>query len=468
MKKVELIQPRHNYAPSFSEEPIGHVYMPTSLLTAGARLLEAGVDIEIHDENIQPKRISSPYVGINLLGAPYIPIAIDMQKEISAETRNDAVYLIGGQVASGLNTSQFRLLFGQSAYNGNNDATLAQALGINSSDLKSPEATSLIPAYEKLPDASMKQYLSREFSLYVSQGCKFLCDFCAAVRSFRDPSTGEFRRVMESYRDPEVMRGDLEYLVGKARKFGLKKLDIYMSNLDVFQSPPELLEFAYAVQSVKKQNPGFDIKLRGLSTVDSFVKAKSHAGKPIEELIEAGFNTVGFGIDGMTPRVWRGVNKGINTKNKCLEAIRSARKDYGLTPEVLMVFGHIGVDTEETLKLANEFTLDMIAKYGAVPRPHVAKSMVPGNKGWSDPENWFFVDVFLKHPEAFQALDFTALPSELTHPLSQEFRKSVTNYYLEMCKMPGNTTLPTKPITPNLSSEQIHEIKSFNEGRYDR
>ena len=71
--KLALIQPRHNYAPS---EGLGHVYMPTSLLTVGARLLSAGVEVEFHDENIRPKDVSANYVGFNLLGAPYIPEVI--------------------------------------------------------------------------------------------------------------------------------------------------------------------------------------------------------------------------------------------------------------------------------------------------------------------------------------------------------------------------------------------------------
>ena len=64
MLKIDLIQPRHNYAPPYG---LGHVYMPTSLLTIAARLLHAGVDVTIHDENIEPAKITSNYIGINLL-----------------------------------------------------------------------------------------------------------------------------------------------------------------------------------------------------------------------------------------------------------------------------------------------------------------------------------------------------------------------------------------------------------------
>ncbi len=467
MVKADLIQPRHNYAPLFSKETLGHVYMPTSLLTAGARLLDRGIDIELHDENIRPRQLSSEYVGINLLGAPYIPEAIRMQREIDEGVQRGVTYLLGGQVVSGLTSAQFKRLFGDSAHNGNDDATLAGVLGVNAHELIPPERTSLIPAYEKISDEMMKKYLSKEFSLYVSQGCKFACDFCAAVRTFRDPATGEVRKVKETYRAPEIISRDLECLINKSKKFGIRELKLYMSNLDVFQTPSELLKFAYAVQDVKQRHPDFGIRLRGLTTADSYLKARNHNRKSIEELVKAGLYTVGFGVDGMTPQVWKAIHKGINTEDKCLEAIRSAREDFGITPEILMVFGHVGADTEETLKLAYEFTLNMVDKYRAVPRPHVAKNFIPGNNGWIDPRNSEAVDSLIKHPESFQALDFTALPSKLTHH-DDRIRELASEYYLKICSIPENTTLWVKPITPDLTPEGIRDVKKFNEGRYDR
>jgi hypothetical protein len=240
-----------------------------------------------------------------------------------------------------------------------------------------------------------------------------------------------------------------------------------MSNLDVFQTPSELKKFAYTVQQIRADNLDVDIRLRGLATTDSYLKARNTSREAIEELVKAGFHTVGFGIDGMAPQVWRKVNKGINTEDKCLEAIRSSREDFGITPEVLMVFGHVGVDTEDTLRLAYEFTLDMVARYGAVPRPHVAKSFIPGNTGWVDPKNGEIVDALIKHPESFQTLDFTALPSTLTHP-DGDFRELVSKYFINICGIRGNTTQYVRPITPDLTEEELREVREFNLGRYDR
>ncbi|MDO8340027.1 MAG: hypothetical protein Q7T16_05205 [Candidatus Burarchaeum sp.] len=473
LPSIDLIQPRHNHARDPSIEPLGQVYMPTSLLTAGARLLEAGVDVSFHDENIMPYRPSAnpdepsaKCVGINLLGAPYIPEAIRLMEKIGSETGN-TTYLLGGQVISGLTQEQFTALFGESAYNGNVDVVLSSVLGIDPAKLIPPEKTSLIPAYEKIPDDVMKEYLSREFSLYVSQGCKFACNFCAAVRTVRDPRTSKVvRKVRETYRDIETIGADLSYLVNRAKRLGISELQIYMSNLDVFQTPAKLLEFAHAVQAIRAENPGFGINLRGLATVESFLQARDNGNGVIGEMAKAGFHSVGFGVDGMTAEVWKAVNKGINSEDKCLEAIRSSREDFGITPEILMVFGHVGADTEASLTLAYEFTLGMVRLHGAVPRPHVSKSFIPGNNGWDDPLNAGAVASLIANPEAFQALDFTALPSPLTHP-SSELRELSTEYYLKICGIPESTTLHVRPITPDMTPEELAAVRSFNEGRYD-
>ncbi|MBI5227586.1 radical SAM protein [Candidatus Micrarchaeota archaeon] len=463
--KMDLIQPRHNYAPADKTKQ-GHIYMPTSLLTEGARLLDSGVAVTFHDENIKPRELSSTNIGINLLGAPYIPDVKKLMSQIKSELSESPQFLLGGQVISGLTAVQFARLFGESAHNGNVDETVIRLLGICSA-LTPTQQISLIPAYEKIADRHMKEYLSREFSFYVSQGCQFACDFCAAVRTFKDPNTGELRKVKESYRDIGIIKKDLEYLVSRVQSLGLNQLQLYLSNLDVFQTPEKLLEFACAVQEVKRAHPSFSIQLRGLATAESFIRTRDHSRKSIEELIKAGFHTVGFGVDGMTPAVWRAVNKGINTMDKCLEAIRSTREDFGLTPEILMVFGHSGIDTEDTLRLAYEFTLDMVRRYGVVPRPHIAKSFIPGNIGWVDPQNANAIEALLQYPEAFQSLDFTALPSKLTHP-DEKIRKLVIEYYLKICSIVGNTTSYTKPIEPQMSPKEVEEIKRFNENRYDR
>ncbi|MAG60916.1 hypothetical protein CL619_03970 [archaeon] len=464
--KIDLIQPRHNYAPSIESGEQGHVYLPTALLTVAARLLEAGIYVGVHDENLKEAKVNSKNVGISLLGAPYIPEAISLQERLEQEAKGRN-YFLGGQVISGLSDSQLTKLFGDRGFNGNNNLVLSKQLGIDILSLPSVEETSLVPAYELLDNESMQEYLSREFSLSVSQGCKFACSFCAAPRSHKDPVTGIVEKNVEKYRNLEVVGQELDYLSKRAAEFGLDKLDMYMSNLDIFQTPAELIKFANVVQQIRKNNPRVALNLRALSTVDSYLRAREHRPDAVEAIVEAGFHTVGFGVDGWTKDVWNAVKKGHNTEEKCLEAIRSAKEDYNITPEILMVFGHPCADDEYSLEQAHEVTERVVEKYGAIPRPHVAKEVIPGNDGWVDPNKQHIVEALMNDYGSFQGLDFAATPSAMTHenPIT---RILATKYFLKMCDLPGNTTQPVLAITPGMSDNEVRRVQEYNLGKYDR
>ncbi len=446
--------------------------MPSSLLAAMARVIEAGANVvDVQDANLRPVRRTADLVGVSLLGAPYVPL---VREDF---LRPDAPRLIvGGQVINGfvekdsqgrtVDRRQFDILFGKNSLNGNDDHELAAILGINTRDLPPISHVSLIPAYERIRDEDMKRYLSNEFSFFLSQGCNFSCTFCAAVRTIRDPLTGNLTKVKEEYRGTHVVEKDLRYLVERAQKLGLSHIDFYLSNLDVFQTPSKLMEFAETVGAVKKDHPGFAINMRGLTTVDSFVRAHKKTSDSIRAMKSAGFHTVGFGVDGGTPAVWRSIRKNHNTEDKCLEAIRISREEYDFTPELLMVFGH-PKENEESLQAAVDFTKDMVVRYGAVPRPHVAKDIIPANENWREPGNQERVEFLLSHPEYFQALDFTALPSSISHP-DPRLRELVTKYYLEICTIPGNTTNPVYPIAPEMSEAEKERNRILNIGRWDR
>jgi len=453
--KIDLVQPRHNFAP---KEGLGHVFMPTSLLSVAARLLEQGVEVNFYDENIRPAEVKAEVVGINAVGVPYIPEIIKLQERISEE-QPQTKYLIGGQPVNttredGFAPEQFTRLFGENAFDGNDDKNLADLVGVEK--LSPPEKTSLIPAYKLVSDEDMKEYLSRTFPLYVSQGCKNKCKFCPAQN-----------KIPEKYRDQKIIREDLDYLVQRAKKVGLDEISIYMSNLDIFQTPDELYRFAQSVNEVKAENEGFEIKLRGLATVTSYLNVRDNQPEVIEEMVKAGLHAVGFGVDGWGKKVWESQDKGHNTKYKSIESIRSVREDYGITPEILMVFGHTKSDDDESLEGAYQITKKMGEEYRAIPRPHVAKTVVPGNDRWRDPKYAKQVEQLLDDPELFQGIDFTALPTEMTHPDTEQ-RELAEKYFLKICDLPGNTTQYLRAIEPGMTSKQIAEVKQFNEGRYDR
>jgi hypothetical protein len=471
MVQISLLQPRHTYAP---EEGEGQVYLPNSLLTAAARIMHAGGDVvDIQDANLRPWHSHADIIGVNLLGAPYIP---EVREKIAKVLGPTIPLAVGGQVINGLvvkdkfgmtkDRTQLTRLFGSSVINGNDDREMTAALGIDSMSMPALAETSVVPAYERIGDEDMKKYLSKEFSFHLSQGCKWFCKFCAAVRTMKDPLSGVATNVTESYRRPSVLERDFRYLLERAERLELSRLDIYLSNLDVFQTPAKLLEFAEIVKAMRQSHPGISVGMRALSTVSSFLEVHERHPEVIAAMVEAGFHTAGFGIDGMTPKIWASVRKGHNTENKCLDAIRIAREEYGITPEILMVFGG-EEETEDSLKKALTFTADMVKNFGAVPRPHVSKDLVPGNELWRKKENAERVEELIKHPEYFQALDFTALPSGISHP-DESLRRLVATYYIELTQISGNATELVYPISPEMDEETKALHRRLNIGKFDR
>ena len=289
MKKAIFIQPRHFNAP---ETGLGHVYLPTSVFMAASRVLAAGGDVRCYDENLRQVPSSdlatAEVIGTHTTGTSLLPCTLDLTKRIENEFPN--IQLVhGGQQISSLdvdprhNPVRFKRLFGEAASNGNFDEKLAASLDIRQEDLPDVESTSIIPVLEKLSDSDLRTYLSaKSMSLYVAQGCNKACSFCTAVRTRKTPEQTPLKnlvastpdsfsgRVKEVYRDIDVTKKDLSYLVGKASELGVSALTIYMSNLDICQTPEKLYEFAQAAIDVKKSYPDVKMKLTALATIAEF------------------------------------------------------------------------------------------------------------------------------------------------------------------------------------------------------
>ncbi len=462
---VQLIQPRHVYAPDPVDHPLGHVYMPTSILSVQARLMAAGFEVELVDENIDQAREFEPCVGINLVGAPYVEPTIRLASRVR-EQRPEATILLGGQIISGFTEHQMADLFGGSVVNGNSPCALSGALGLGPGAVPTPESVSLLCAYEQISDATMRLYLSQEFAFYLSQGCRYSCSFCAADRTRPDSvSGGPARKVQERYRELQRIQEDLTYLIERSKKLGISSLQLYLTNLDLFQSPSEVRGVCQSILSVLQEQQGFKLRMRGLSNVNSFLSAHMREPDLIADLARAGLCRIGFGVDGAVSRVWKAIRKPHGSYSPA-EAIRVARECYGITAETLMVFGHVGVDDADSLERAAEFGRRMADEHGALPRPHVAKGIVPGNDGWFDPANRSTIRYFLDTPRTFQLLDFTALPAPVTHP-DAEFRHLVTHHFLNMCELKECVTQYVLPEDPHATRGERERAMAFNVGRYD-
>lgn len=465
MAKLTLIQPLCDRA---EDEGKGHIYFPGSLAIVAGRLQGSGKRVAIQDANVSKLDFTDSEVfGINLIGAPYIPVALKLRDRICETVGKEAKIIMGGQVISGLSSAQFSRLFGFDVINGMDETALRLELGIWGR-LPSREKTSLIAGCEVISPELMKQYLSHEISFYLSQGCGFDCDFCAAEHTLVDPTTQKVaKKVRETYRDLEIVEKDLQYLVKLAKGFGINRLSIYLTNLDLFQSPAQLQNFADLLEDIKLQNSGFSFDLRGLCTTSSFMNSVRKKRKVIEDMVEAGLTTIGFGIDGATPEIWESVRKSQNNEDECLESIRISKQEFGITPEILMVVGH-AKDTPESLEKAYRFTADMVEEYGAVPRPYVAKDIVPGNAGWKSAENAQRIQTLIDHPEAFQCLDFEALANPISHT-SAEARDAVNRAYLQLTSLQGNTSNVIHPqFYPGIDTTEAKLNKENNLGKFDR
>lgn len=435
--------------------------MPTSLLTISSILYEIGVETTIYDENITNVNYDHNIVGINLLGAPYISVAMQIEKMLIDKFEKNFSLLLGGQVISGLTDTDFKSLFSDRTFNGNSSKTISNIFNIDELKIPKIENVSLVKTYEKIGDESLRLYLQSEFSFYLSQGCKFSCSFCAANRAL----IGQKGVVQEVYRDIDIALKDFEYLIEKAVYLNIKSLNIYFSNLDLFQTPSKLHQFAEGIVRIRKKHISIDVKFRGLSTSSSFLAAHKYYPQVIHKMIDAGLTQIGFGIDGATAKVYKKTRKPQTVKLN-LEVIKICREKYNITPEILMVFGHNDLEDEEALSLALSFCEYMMSTYQAIPRPHVAKDIVPGNDGWMNIKNNEIIREFYKNPILFQNLDFTAVPSPITHPDS-EFREMVAKYYKKVCELPGSLTQYVLPELPSMSKEELHQVRLHNKKKYD-
>ena len=463
--EILLIQPRHIYAPDPSENKLGHVYMPSSLLAAAAIFLEMEIAVKFVDENITKAKLEHNVVGINLVGAPYVARALEMERRLRDTFKNNFVLLLGGQVVAGLSRADIRSLFSQNTHNGNSYQNLGRLFKTKEEKIPKIESLSFQRAFALIDENILKRYLENEFGFYLSQGCRYSCTFCAAKRTIIQHSPNINNRMVETYRDINLALNDLDYLVRRAVGFNINKIQIYLSNLDLFQTPQKLIVFAKGVRRIKGKYPSVEIRMRGLSTTRSFLFAHKECPEVIREMIEAGLYRIGFGIDGATPKVYKETKKP-QTVQESLDAIRISRNEYQLEPEALMVFGHNDKEDEKALKKAVDFCKDMGEKYGAYPRPHVAKEIIPGNDGWLNPKNVNIKKECFKNTMLFQNLDFTAVPSPITHP-NAEFRKLVTQYYILACGLSNSVTKYVLAELPEMSQAELRCVRRYNQSRYD-
>lgn len=462
--QLDLVQLRHPDATPRRLGGRGFVMMPNGLLSVAARLKAAGVRATVWDENLGTAHPKTDRIGLHLDGPPAIPLAIDF---IHRRAVSRARVVLGGQVVGGLSEDQFESIFGEQviAGRGNDIAVLAEGLS-GVAKIPSVDEISLVSAYEDLPLAVMREYLQHEIPLHVSSGCKFACANCAAERTQVAPD-GTVTTMRERYRNLGCIEKDLAWLMSRLEQLGIDgPLRIFMSNLDVFQTPQKLAEFIELIEGLERCHP-HRIKIRGLSTLHSFDAFARDNPELLQRFVSAGFEGVGFGVDGIGKEVWRAMRKGINNAQLVEQALGAAQR-FGVTPEILMLIGQRGMLSKAELEVAYQYLEQLHDRYGAESSTYMATPCVPGNDGWRSESMTEIVETLIHHPWTFQALGYSVEANPLKGHEPGPETETLNRGFKAMCDLPGSHTRVLRAVPPGISHIRRRLVRVSNMGKFER
>lgn len=396
-KRIRLIQPSYPYGKK-------QTYLGGTLVTVASQLEAIGYEVEILDMNINEfyslELERGQFIGITILGAPYIPKVIVYAEVLK---RQGHTVLIGGQGIEGFSNEQFKSLFGETAIQITNDNDLLSALGEKDNTLPHTYDVSLINVLSKIDKRLLKHYLSHEMTMVMSQGCHFKCAFCAARKS----------RV-EQFKSIVCFGKDMRFLAQSAKDFEISELNFYATSLDFFQNPKTVFKYLELLRTIQ-QETGVKFKIRCLSCTPSFINAVHLIG--VENfkhlMVSSGLWCVGLGIDGGDPTIWKAQKKNQNSISKNKDSLDLAR-EVGIRAEILMIMGF----PQDNIKTLFKCVRDSIRYAWHWPntmlRPYLAKEFVPGNDSWKS--GGPIVNSFISDPKKFYNLDFCAVGSKTTHP----------------------------------------------------
>lgn len=412
-----IIRPKYPYG-----KP--QIYLPYDLLHVAARARQAGIeakvlDLNLHDMPSREELKKYDSIGIGVFGVPYVPSVLEMTKELQIVGK--PLY-VGGKIIEKLSRDHHEKIFGNGVWGIHSDSDLASLFDVAKEKLGDVTKTTIMPELLAMDKSDLNEYLKREFSVFVSQGCKFSCNFCAADKARK-----------EVYRDLDDLEVEVDFLSYSAKEFGIDKLRMYLSCLDLFQTPEKFEDTLQRMSKVKETHD-LEYDLRGLSCTKSFVEGIDY-GNMREVVQESGLSTIGFGVDGTDMSVWKAQGKFQNDMSE-IDSAFSTCKELSITPEILMIMGFHN-DNLASMAKNSAFVIKNTFKYGAVYRPYVAKEFSPGNAGWpTEPSmkadergiaerHANAVEYILDHPELLSNLDYAMFASKMTHP--KFWQRALTN-----------------------------------------
>ena len=419
------------------------VYMSGSLVSIAAQCKAAGHEVEVLDFNIDDQ--DGPHaketlsradvIGVSVVGSPYFPQTIKFCEYVAKNYPN-AKLLLGGQVIRGLKPEEFIRIFGTHAIQIAEDDDAAPFFGTMSSAFHVP----FRPVWEQMGDERLRQYLSHEFSLVLSQGCAYNCKFCGARKNEK-----------EQHKQLDLFQQDMLFLANKAKAYGLPQLECYASALDFFQNPSTVAEYMRSLADVSSET-GIKMKVRALSCMNTFLKASRTVPDFAELVRDSGLWCIGFGVDGPNREVWKQQNKLQNSAQDIIDCLNLSEK-LGIRAEVLMIMGYPNNTPRqmwETVKDCYRYTRRWP---NTVLRPYLAKTVLPGNSGWEDQEST--VGELVASPYQFYNLDICALGSPITHPGTAQRWLANLSYLSVICGLAPIGRCATSPLVPQGSNGPI-------------
>lgn len=377
------------------------IYLNHSLVSVMSRILSTRsetkfkfIDYNIDDFDPEVFR-NCEKIGVSLLGAPYIPTAIEFVRKIQQRFPGKEV-AIGGQIVEHISRAGFATVFQSLPVRQIvSDSDFADWIGVDV--LPNSLEVSCIPAWKQLDPARLREYLKYEMTLETSQGCKYGCKFCAAHKVKK-----------EQLKDLAVFESDLRYLVRRAHEFDLRSLSFYASALDFFQNPDKKEEVLKILSRVREEL-GVDIRVRCLTCMSTFLDASKSMQDFPNLLHGAGMECIGFGVDG-TAESWKREKKGHNRAGQVQRCVDLCRQ-LGIRAELLMVLG-FPEDSLATLWKTLKNCIGWGFRQGVVLRPYMAKAPVPGNDYWDKWER-----IFVEDPQKFYDIDYFAIQSKIVDSL---------------------------------------------------
>jgi len=428
---IVLIQPRYPHGGK------KQTYLPTGVLNLGSRLVQVGMKVDFIDLNraglcdyIEVLNYSS-VIGVTVLGPSYIPEVIRTIREMRQMGLSQLI-LVGGQGVSLLkDESNFAAWFdGLGAVLVKNPADVASYCGIAQKVLPSEYQVSLVPMLEKLSNEELRAYLTTEFALFLSQGCKFNCAFCAAKKATR-----------EEYRTCESFEHEVRWICDYLKTIGHFEFRVYLSNLDGFQSSMELEKRLDIVKRVCEEY-GITPRLRCLATSRCTFTACENDPELPHRLRECGLEVVGFGADGADEETWARQNKTHNSLSE-LQIVADSMERAGIAVELLMV---IGFQDDSVRTLWRDFKFSLLEAWkGRIIRPYLAKSQTPAGR-W--PKDDPLVMAMVADSNLLSRLDYAMVGSVQTHP-NFLHRMMVNGVYLALIGLLAPFgKCPTRPLFP--------------------